>query len=79
MYITMTDGCMAGGEWEPYAETKTVSLSGPDSMKVIYVKFRNKSGTESACFSSSITLDTQPPVIQLPVKPASLTKAQDVD
>jgi hypothetical protein len=79
MYVTMTDGCTAGSDWEPYAETKTVSLSGPDSMKLIYVKFRNKGGTESACFSTSITLDTQAPVIQIPVKPASLTKAQDVE
>lgn len=79
MYITLVPGCETGGQWESYSTSKPLTLSGPDELKTIFVKFRNQSTGESPCLSTSVTLDTHPPTIALPTKPASITQAKDVE
>ncbi|MFH0984468.1 MAG: Ig-like domain repeat protein [Candidatus Omnitrophota bacterium] len=45
-----------------YATSKTYSLPSGDGSKTVYVKYYDKAGNESEPFSSSIMLDTLPPV-----------------
>lgn len=44
--------------WEPYATTKSWSLSSGDGQKTVYVKFKNAGGVESDTCSDTIILDT---------------------
>ena len=46
---------------EPYATTKTWTLTQGDGTKTVYVRFSDKVGNWSGAYSSTIILDTQPP------------------
>jgi len=55
-----------GSNWsspEPYATTKTWTLTPGDGIKTVYVKYKDTAGNWSEPFSDSITLDSTPPVI----------------
>ncbi len=72
--ITLTDADTAGyqmkiwgtadaasesaASWQTFAANKTVTISGGDGMKTIYVKVRDDVGNESAAASDTIILDT---------------------
>lgn len=45
-----------GGVWEPYATTRTFTLSSAAGTKTVYVKFGSSTGSISAVASDSITL-----------------------
>lgn len=47
-----------GGVWEPYATTRTFTLSSGAGNKTVYVKFGSSTGSISAVASDSITLTT---------------------
>ena len=45
-------------EWETYATTKVWSLTSGDGLKVVFVKFKNNAGLESASFYDTIYVST---------------------
>lgn len=51
-----------GAAWEPYATSKSVTLSSPDGTKTVYVKFKDASGNVSSTVSDTIIQDTTGPV-----------------
>ena len=50
---------------EPYATTKSCTLSTGDGTKTVYVKFADASHNWSQPVSDTIILDTTPPVVQI--------------
>jgi len=50
---------------EPYATTKSWTLTSGDGTKTVYVKFADPAGNWSGPFSDTIILDTTPPVVQI--------------
>jgi VCBS repeat-containing protein len=49
------------GAWEPFATSKTWSLSAGDGIKTVYAQFRDAAGNESPAVSDTIFLDTNAP------------------
>lgn len=49
--------------WESYAASKSITLTGGDGLKTVYVKVRDAVGNETAAESDSITLDTAVPTV----------------
>lgn len=60
MNISSTSGC-TGGTWEPYATSRTWTLTSLNTTANVYVKFRDLAQNESACVSDSIIHDNTPP------------------
>ncbi|MGA1793914.1 MAG: PA14 domain-containing protein, partial [Thermoplasmatota archaeon] len=58
---TSVDGS-SWSEWFPFSTTVPFSLDGPDGPKTVYVQVRDVAGHFSSVISSSIVLDTTPPV-----------------
>ena len=54
--------------WEPYATTRSVSLSAGDGVNTVYVRFRDGAGRVSQLASDSIVLDTVKPTGALVIK-----------
>lgn len=52
------------GKWEPYNTKKRWTVTAGDGAKVVYVKFRDEAGNESAVASSKIIFDTEAPIPQ---------------
>ncbi|MEN7551336.1 hypothetical protein AAG747_25690 [Rapidithrix thailandica] len=48
-------------KWEPFNETKDWVLYGPDGLKTVYAKFRDKIGNESRIAIARIGVDRQAP------------------
>jgi len=48
--------------WEPYATSKSWTLTSGDGTKTVYVKFKDSAGNVSSVYSDSIILDTTPPI-----------------
>ena len=48
-------------DWEPYQGSCRWALQPPDGGKQVFALLRDRSGLESAVFSDSIILDTEPP------------------
>jgi large repetitive protein len=63
MYLTLVPGCASGGEWEPSAATQSMNLDLDEA--VVFAKFRDLAGNESACVSDSIILDTTNPILTI--------------
>lgn len=51
----------AGSDWQVYEEEKTWILPGEDGTKIVYIKFRSVTGTESDIYTDYIILDRKPP------------------
>ncbi|MBI4398670.1 MAG: RHS repeat protein, partial [Candidatus Omnitrophica bacterium] len=51
--------------WEPFSTSKTVTLTPGDGVKQIFFRTLDRLGNESEIISASITLDTQPPQIEM--------------
>lgn len=47
--------------FEPYATTRTATLTAGQGVNTIYVRFRDRAGNVSAIYSDSIIFDTTPP------------------
>jgi hypothetical protein len=47
--------------WEPYATTKSWTLSTGDGEKTVYVRYRDRAGNSSSRYSDTIILDTLAP------------------
>ena len=60
---------LSGGVEEAYATSKSWTLPSGDGTKTIYVKFKDTLGNWSQVYSSTITLDTTPPVTTITAKP----------
>ncbi len=57
-----------GTNWsapEPYATTKTWTLSSGDGTKTVYAKFMDNAGNWSEAISDTIVLDATPPVVTI--------------
>lgn len=54
MYVTNTPDCSGGGTWETFAATKSWTLPTASASNTVYVKFKDKIGIESSCYSASI-------------------------
>jgi hypothetical protein len=50
-----------GAEWEKYIEHKHFTLTEPDGLKTVYVKYRSRTFTESKVASDQIVLDREAP------------------
>jgi hypothetical protein len=50
-----------GGVWEPFSPVHTWNLEGTDGTKLVYIKFRSQTLTESATYTDYIELDRTPP------------------
>lgn len=61
MYIANTPGCIAGGVWEPYAQTKSWTLEQTNTTATVYAKFKDAAANESACINTSIIQDNVAP------------------
>ncbi|GFE60790.1 toxin TcdB middle/N-terminal domain-containing protein [Geobacter sp. AOG2] len=59
MCISNTNDCST---WEPFVLTRAWGLSNGDGNKIVYAAFMDVFGNESVRYSSSIILDTTPPV-----------------
>ena len=57
MYVTNDKGCVHGGKWEVYSESKNWTLGEILTSTDVYVKFRDEAGNESDCVSDTITHD----------------------
>jgi len=53
-----SDTSMAGAVWEPFAQSRTWTLSAGDSDKIVFVRFRDRAGWESDVASATIGLKT---------------------
>lgn len=71
MVISTTSECL--GDWEPFAEDKVYTWTGPDGPSTIYVKFRNFSKEESQCFAINFSYDTLAPALELKKKPGVIS------
>jgi hypothetical protein len=49
---------LSGSAWEPFARSRSWTLSGADGQKTVYARLRDRAGHESEVFSASINLDT---------------------
>ena len=49
--------------WEGFAPSKSVTLTGEDGLKTVWVKVRDDVGNESVSVSDTITLNTAVPVV----------------
>jgi hypothetical protein len=61
--IVSENSDFAGASWEGYASVYAYSLSVGDGEKMVYVRFRDSFGNETASYSASIILDMTPPAI----------------
>jgi outer membrane protein assembly factor BamB len=60
---------------EPYATTKSWTLSIDEGIKAVYVKFKDVAGNWSAPISATTYLDTVAPMTTINTKPASIANA----
>jgi hypothetical protein len=51
---------LTGAEWETYAANKAYTLPVGNGTKVVYIKFKDAAGNESATYSDTITLTYNP-------------------
>ena len=51
--------------WETYAATKAHTLTTPDGLKTVYVKYKDAAGNESETYTATIALDTTKPVTKI--------------
>lgn len=72
--MVSNDAAFTGAVWEAYATTKAWVLSAGDGVKTVYVKFRDRTGNESAAVNDAISIDTTPPAINS----INLTDGQNV-
>ena len=54
MYVTNLEECNAGGEWEPFINTKVWSIEPLDGLASVYVRYRDEAGNISPCTSAQI-------------------------
>lgn len=55
--VVLNDASFGGVVFEPFATTKAWTLTAGNGAKIVYVKFRNASGNESATITDAITLE----------------------
>ncbi len=68
-----------GAGYEDYSENKAFALSSGDGIKTVYVKYRDAVGNEtSGTVSSSITLDTVAPALQISSPSVPVTTGSNV-
>src|SRR5262249_46150520 len=69
--IISEDPFFTGAVWEPYAPTKTWTLSAGFGSKTVYAKYRNASNVESNVFSATINYLAQ--CVQISLAPPTAT------
>lgn len=65
IYITNTEGCLSGGEWQPSVDNQVFKdwpLSKSNDTVFVYMKFRDIAMNESECLKGSIRQFTKAPV-----------------
>lgn len=55
----------ADASWVAYATSASIILTGTDSTKTVYIKFKDDVGNVSAATSASVVLDTSVPVVAI--------------
>ncbi len=76
--IISDDSGFSEASYEPYATSKNFTLSSGDSIKSVYVKYRDEAGNETAAISDTIILDTQAPIVSLSSTASSLTNVSPI-
>jgi hypothetical protein len=61
MYVTGTSGCASDGLWEDFNANKSWTLNTTNAVARVNAKFKNTSGSEWGCISTSIIHDSIPP------------------
>lgn len=78
MYITYTEDCSSGGQWESYSSIKSDwQLATLNGSNTIYIKFRDASGVESACVSQTIVHDDIRPASPVITSPTPASGGQN--
>jgi len=62
LYMNISNDGISWNGWETYAVTRDWTLSSGDGLKVVYIKFKDTAGNESAPYTDAITLDATAPV-----------------
>ena len=60
--ISYNEDC-SDGQWEPYGETRPWTLSQTNQQASVYVKYRDRIGSESDCYGDDIVHDSLPPKV----------------
>lgn len=69
----------AGASWEPFATTKSWTLTTGDGTKTVYVKFRDSLSNTSTAVTDSVVLDTTAPTGSVVINDgSSSTSSQNV-
>ena len=61
--------------WEPYAASKSWTLSGGNGTRTVHAQYRDKAGNVSTAARDTITLDTAAPNTSIASGPAPITKS----
>ncbi len=62
MYVTNSSGCASDGSWEAYGTSKSWTLGQLNATAVVYAKFKDTAGNETACVSDTIIHDSTVPL-----------------
>ena len=69
-FMQFSNDGTAWSDAEPYATTKNWTLSDGDGVRTVYAMFQDRAGNWSSVISTSIELETQPPVVTI-ITPSS--------
>ena len=61
MYISDSEGCSSGGEWEAFTTSKAWVLEQTNGTSNVYAKFKDDADNESHCIGDSIVHDDTAP------------------